>query len=156
MWRTHDWLVTIRFPPLILISILPKQQALFIISCFSFRGRVLGENLCTAAARGYIKRLQSYRLAGANLSQHDFSGRTALHLSCLHGHKDVVEYLLKCSVDTAPTDHLKLTPYDYAVRNDQTEIVQILLENGIKPADKPMKNGGTPPSPSNGCTNGIK
>lgn len=31
--------------------------------------RALGENLCAAAARGLVKRLQSYRLAGANLSQ---------------------------------------------------------------------------------------
>lgn len=116
----------------------------------------MGENLCSAAARGLIKRLQSYRLAGANLSQFDFSGRTALHLSCLHGHKDVVEYLLSSSVDTAPIDHLKLTPYDYAVRNDQMGVVKLLLENGIKPTDKPTKNGGTPPSPSNGCKNAIE
>lgn len=126
----------------------------------------MGENLCSAASRGLIKRLQSYRLAGANLSQHDFSGRTALHLGCLHGHKEVVEYLLKSSVDTAPIDHLKMTPYDYAVRNDQPEIVQVLIENGIKTTEKPTKNGrkilnylspiGTPPSPSNGSTNGIK
>lgn len=109
----------------------------------------MGENLCAAAARGLIKRLQSYRLAGANLSQGDFSGRTALHLGCLHGHKDIVEYLLKNSVDVAPMDHLKMTPYDYAVRGDQKEIVDLFAENGIKPVNGTEK----PPSPKNGYTN---
>lgn len=108
----------------------------------------MGENLCAAAARGLVKRLQSYRLAGANLSQGDFSGRTALHLGCLHGRPDVVEYLLNSSVDTTPIDHLKMTPYDYAVRNEQMEIVKLLAENGIKSTN----NGGTPPS--NGYANG--
>lgn len=44
--------------------------------------RALGDNLCAAASRGQIKRLISYRLAGVNLAQMDFSGRTALHLAC--------------------------------------------------------------------------
>lgn len=113
------------------------------------RARTLGESLCAAAARGLVKRLQSYRLAGANLSQADFSGRTALHCACLHGHKDVVEYLLKSSIDTAPLDHLKMTPCDYAVRNGQAEIVDFLAEIGIKPTNNVEK----PPSPKNGYTN---
>lgn len=112
----------------------------------------MGENLCGAAARGLVKRLQSYRLAGANLSQSDFSGRSALHLACLHGHKDVVEYLIKNSVDTAPLDQLKMTPYDYAVRNDQMETVDLLAENGIKPLNSVEKL----PSPKNGRTNEIE
>lgn len=31
--------------------------------------RAVGENLCGAAARGLVRRLESYRLAGADLSQ---------------------------------------------------------------------------------------
>lgn len=61
--------------------------------------RGLGEELCSAAARGIIKRLQSYQIAGADLSQPDISGRTALHLAALHGHIDVVQYLLKNHVE---------------------------------------------------------
>lgn len=38
--------------------------------------RALGDSLCGAAARGMIKRLESYRLAGADLSMPDASGRT--------------------------------------------------------------------------------
>lgn len=97
--------------------------------------RLLGEQLCQAASRGLVKRLLSYRLAGANLSQGDFSGRTALHLACLHGHKEVVEYLLRNSVNTSAIDHLKFSPYDYAARGDNAELVDLLTKHGAKPAN---------------------
>lgn len=42
--------------------------------------RAVGEHLCGAASRGSLKRLESYRMAGADLSQPDPSGRTALHV----------------------------------------------------------------------------
>lgn len=42
--------------------------------------RAVGEKLCGAAARGLIRRLESYKLAGADLSQPDPSGRSALHV----------------------------------------------------------------------------
>lgn len=38
--------------------------------------RALGDSLCGAAARGLIKRLESYRLAGVDLSLTDTSGRS--------------------------------------------------------------------------------
>lgn len=81
-----------------------------------------------AASRGLIRRLKSYRLAGANLSQTDLSGRSALHLASLHGHKEVVEYLLSINVEKCTKDHLHLTPYDYAVKADQKEIISYLTE----------------------------
>lgn len=45
--------------------------------------RAVGEHLCAAASRGSRKRLESYYLAGADLSQPDPSGRTALHVVSL-------------------------------------------------------------------------
>lgn len=95
--------------------------------------RAVGENLCAAAARGLVKRLQSYRLAGANLNQSDFSGRTALHVACLHGHKDVVEYLFSNSIERCLKDYLNLTPYDYAEKSGQNEIMSLLIENEAGP-----------------------
>lgn len=104
--------------------------------------RALGELLCMAASRGLVKRLKSYRLAGANLSQVDLSGRTALHLACLHGHKECIEYLLSNSVEKECRDQLNMTPYDYAAQNDQTEIINLLIENGVKPSKRrPILNG---------------
>lgn len=40
----------------------------------------LGEKLCSVAAVGDVKRLESFRLAGADLGQRDLSGRTPLHV----------------------------------------------------------------------------
>lgn len=112
--------------------------------------RALGEQFCAAAARGLVKRLVSYRLAGANLSQGDLSGRTALHLACLHGQKDAVEYLLRAAVDKCATDKLYLTPYDYASRSGHTEIMNVLIRNGVQPT-KPFE------TPANGgLKNGIE
>lgn len=42
--------------------------------------RAVGESLCAATARGLLKRIESYRLAGADLSQTDTCGRTPLHV----------------------------------------------------------------------------
>jgi 60kDa lysophospholipase len=88
--------------------------------------RAVGENVCGAASRGLIKRLDSYRLAGADLTQPDPSGRTALHMACLHGKVDVVRYLQKHNGWTNEKDMLGLTPGDYAERGDHTEIIDLL------------------------------
>lgn len=95
--------------------------------------RTVGEKLCVAAARGSLNRLTSYRLAGANLSQPDLSGRTALHTACLHGHKEIVVYLLNNYVDKDTKDLIDLTPIDYAARSGQKEIMDLLIENGVQP-----------------------
>lgn len=100
--------------------------------------RGVGEQLCSVAARGALKRLESYRLAGADLSQPDTSGRTALHLACLHGNRDVVEYLLKHQVEINEADMLGLKPYEYAKRGGHQEILDLFAQNGIK---QPLMNG---------------
>lgn len=92
--------------------------------------RSLGDQLCSAAARGLFKRLESYRLGGADLSLPDTSGRTALHLACLHGHTEVVQYLLKQSVDIDEADMLGLTPVDYAQKGGHSEITKLLVAAG--------------------------
>ncbi|XP_053950615.1 L-asparaginase [Anastrepha ludens] len=88
--------------------------------------RAIGEQLCTAAARGALLRLQSYQLAGADLAQPDPSGRTALHLAALHGHEQVVRFLLDIVDNPKVKDMLDLTPLDYALKGGQQEIVRLL------------------------------
>lgn len=87
--------------------------------------RSLGESICGAAARGLVKRLESYRIAGADLSLQDPSGRTALHLASLHGHLHIIEYLLQHDVEFM-VDMLDLTPMDYARKGNNAQILKLL------------------------------
>lgn len=96
--------------------------------------RGLGEQLCSVAVRGFVNRFESFRLAGADLSQPDPSGRTPLHVACLHGHINLVKYLLKYNVEMNEVDVLGLTAYDYANRGGQKEVMDLLLENGVIPS----------------------
>lgn len=84
--------------------------------------RSLGEGICGAAARGLIKRLESYRLAGVDLSLQDASGRTALHMAALHGHIHAIDYLLSHDVEWTH-DFLGLTPLDYAKKAVNNSLV---------------------------------
>ena len=88
--------------------------------------RAIGEQLCAAAARGSLVRLKSYQLAGADLAQPDPSGRTALHLAALHGHANLVLFLLNIVDNPREKDMLELTPLDYARRGGQQDVIQIL------------------------------
>ncbi|XP_017485114.1 PREDICTED: L-asparaginase-like [Rhagoletis zephyria] len=100
--------------------------------------RAIGEQLCAAAARGALLRLKSYQLAGADLAQPDPSGRTALHLAALHGHAELVRFLLDIFDNPKVKDMLDLTPLDYAVKGGQQEIIQMLGGR----ATTPEVNGG--------------
>lgn len=91
--------------------------------------RQIGERLCAIAAHGRVNRLESFRLAGVDLSQPDPSGRTALHMAALHGCVEMVEYLLRHRVELDDVDMLGLTALGYARRRDGNgEIVRMLEE----------------------------
>lgn len=108
-----------------------------LISCgahLTGSSRAIGEQLCAAAARGSLIRLKSYQLAGADLSQPDPCGRTAMHVAALHGHMDVVQFLINVLENTTETDMMGLTPLDYAQNADQRHIVQLLNGGGMPEA----------------------
>ncbi|XP_034664490.1 L-asparaginase [Drosophila subobscura] len=88
--------------------------------------RAVGEQLCAAAARGSLMRLKSYQYAGADLSQPDPSGRTALHVAALHGFPEVVEYVLPYFESASEKDLLGLSALDYAERGGHTALVDML------------------------------
>ncbi|XP_053984145.1 L-asparaginase 1 [Hylaeus volcanicus] len=75
---------------------------------------LIGEKICAAAAVGNVKRLTSFYLASADLSQKDFSGRTPLHFAALHNNVQALKFLLDYGVETTCYDKMGLTPYDLA------------------------------------------
>ncbi|EFN66941.1 L-asparaginase [Camponotus floridanus] len=81
-----------------------------------FHGNALliGERMCAAASVGNTKRLQSYLLAGADLSQKDVSGRTPLHFAALHNHPETIEFLLENGADPHCLDILGQTAAELA------------------------------------------
>lgn len=81
----------------------------------------IGERLCSAAANGKLARLQSFQLAGANLSQPDISDRTALQLAAQHGHADVLNFLLNHISEIEPRY------LDLAIRNAKNSKCSHLL-----------------------------
>ncbi|EDW75426.2 uncharacterized protein Dwil_GK23823 [Drosophila willistoni] len=105
-----------------------KVIELLLRHCAQFTGQSVevAERLCAAAANGSVKRLQSYKTAGVDLSQADSSGRTALHMAALHNSVNVVKFLLNHVDDINQRDALGLTPMEYAKRNQSTEVITIL------------------------------
>lgn len=100
-----------------------------LISCgahLTGSSRAVGEQLCAAAARGSLKRLQSYCLAGADISLPDPSGRTALHVAALHGFEELIHYILPLMDSIDIEDKLGLTPQDYAQRGGHEAIANLL------------------------------
>ncbi|CAG7835831.1 unnamed protein product, partial [Allacma fusca] len=87
----------------------------------------LGAELCLAASRGDVKRLQSYHLAGANLNQVDPCGRTPLHAATEALHRGSVEFLLESGAKPCLRNRLGQTPAELAELLNSSEIVNLFL-----------------------------
>ncbi|XP_065340986.1 L-asparaginase 1 [Cloeon dipterum] len=85
-----------------------------------------GTEICEAAARGDVVRLKSYKLAGADLSQTDPSGRTPLHLAALFARLQCVSLLLEAKVTHDPMDALGDTPSDLAARRNYGAVLTMI------------------------------
>lgn len=87
---------------------------------------IIGEKMCIAATTGNVKRLKSYQLANALLSQKDFSGRTPLHFAALHNRTQVIKFLMEYNVDMICFDKMNQSPYDLAIAVGSTEAAILL------------------------------
>nr|XP_054927629.1 L-asparaginase-like isoform X2 [Dermacentor andersoni] len=74
----------------------------------------LADELCTAARNGNVKRLESYRLAGASFYESDATGRTCLHAACEAGQEAVVRFLLEHKIRPETKDIYNHSPEEVA------------------------------------------
>ncbi|KAK7868259.1 hypothetical protein R5R35_000657 [Gryllus longicercus] len=88
----------------------------------------IGDKLCSAAAKGQLKRFVSYQLAGADFNQVDSSHRTALHVAVLHNQETIVRFLIGVKVNLKCKDMLGETPLSIAIKLRHDKIRKILEE----------------------------
>lgn len=89
-------------------------------------GWTAGHLICREGDLDILKLLVD---AGLDLSIETRNGRTCLHIASLHGHKDIVQYLLsKDAVDVNATDSSRSTPLQEAVLGGNLEICKLLIE----------------------------
>jgi len=101
--------------------------------------QLIGERMCAAASAGNAKRLRSYLLAGADLSQKDASGRTPLHFTALHNRTEATRFLLDHGADLCCVDMLGQTAADLAEAARATDVAHLLGssgQNGAVAADR--------------------
>ncbi|KAH8236701.1 hypothetical protein KR026_008606 [Drosophila bipectinata] len=87
---------------------------------------VQAELLRALTERGKVKRLESFRLAGADVTLADRTGRTALHYACQLGIHEAVEYLLPYYKNPLLKDELGMSPMDYAKAANHEHVVTLL------------------------------
>lgn len=94
--------------------------------------------LCSAAHAGDLGEIRRLIAAGADVTQSDYDGRTALHLAACEGCEELVKFLLSVGCDPKQKDRWGNTALDDAVREKRDGIVS-LLSPEVKPGLKPIK-----------------
>ena len=82
-------------------------------------------------------------VSSRNLNSRYTDGQTSLHLSAIHGHNAIAEYLLSNGADTSVQDSQGSTPLHEAIRYGNLDIAKLLLKNGANVNAKD-KIGKTP------------
>uniref|UniRef100_A0A8D8S9X4 asparaginase n=1 Tax=Cacopsylla melanoneura TaxID=428564 RepID=A0A8D8S9X4_9HEMI len=87
----------------------------------------LGDVLTNAAARGMVRRLQSYLLAGVSLNQTDSIGLTPLHAAITTNELECVKFLLLQQVDVNIKNKFGQTALNLGNQVQNNEINNLLL-----------------------------
>ena len=90
-------------------------------------GRLQYENLNALVTNRHFR---------AEISSSDSGGRSLLHFAVSHGDTALVKSLVSFGVDAHPKDNKGLTPLCQAIRDNRTQIAQLLLDHGAKPTNK--------------------
>ncbi|KAM3960548.1 L-asparaginase 1 [Aphomia sociella] len=101
-----------------------------LMKCGAHLSRADNKSICEllslAARSGVVSRLESLRVAGADLNLADELKQTPLHKAALCSHVNVVKYLVENGAATDITDVLGCTALDYAKKINSHDIVKLL------------------------------
>lgn len=88
--------------------------------------------LYCASHQGHINCTSVLLANNADPNIADYEGKIPLHVACLKGYTDVVRLLCEYGVyvNCMASINKRYTPLDYALKTEQTEIAQILVELG--------------------------
>jgi ankyrin repeat protein len=90
----------------------------------------LESKLCTLAVSGDLERIKSLVKSGVSINAADYDSRSVLHLASSCGHVRVVEYLVDNDADVNAKDIWGCTPFNDALRQNHTEVQEILVKAG--------------------------
>ena len=80
-------------------------------------------------ATGKILSEEELQLASAVANVQDQNGRTALHRAVMHGHDEVVRWLVLMRADCNISDVHQSTPLHFAIHQNRAQLVRLLLEH---------------------------
>ncbi|PAA50557.1 hypothetical protein BOX15_Mlig000563g4 [Macrostomum lignano] len=87
-------------------------------------------SLLFSAQNNDVTALRRVCMAGVDMNQTDYDGRSALHIAAAEGHCDVVSFLLEFGqADYSIKDRWGVTPYQEALRFNHTDVVSVFQQH---------------------------
>ncbi|MED6210327.1 hypothetical protein PIB30_063095 [Stylosanthes scabra] len=90
----------------------------------------LGDELCVAARKGEVRRIDKLVENGAVVNGRDQNGWTPLHRACFKGWIDAVHVLLEKGIDLDAEDEEGYTALHCAVECGNAEVAEVLVKKG--------------------------